>query len=75
MVTIAPAIVQLSHQDIWELGYDPERWRMRPDPKTFSTVIRDGNYDFLIDSQKWHNTLVALPCPSRYIQGETVIFW
>jgi hypothetical protein len=45
-----------SDQAIWKLGYDPERWGMYPDPKTLSTVIRDGNYDFLTNSQKWHNT-------------------
>jgi hypothetical protein len=42
--------------DIWMLGYDPERWSMYPDPQTASTVIRDGNYDFLTNSQRWHNT-------------------
>lgn len=52
--------------DIWRLGYDPERWSMNPDPQTLSTVIRDGNYDFLTNSQRWHNTpRGASRCPIR----------
>src|SRR5262249_54904096 len=27
------------NQDIWMLGYDPERWNMVPDPLVLSTVI------------------------------------
>ena len=53
-----------SGNDIWKFGYDPERWTMNPDPQTLSTVIRDGNYDFLTNSQRWHNTPGGFAMPS-----------
>lgn len=61
--------------DVWKLGYDPERWGMRPDPKTLSTVIRDGNYDFLTNSQKWHNTVGGFALPdSLYLKTKPSFF-
>lgn len=60
---------------IWKLGYDPERWGMYPDPKTLSTVIRDGNYDFLTNSQKWHNTPGGFAIPnSLYLKTKPSFF-
>jgi hypothetical protein len=60
---------------IWKLGYDPERWGMYPDPKTLSTVIRDGNYDFLTNSQKWHNTPGGFAIPdSLYLKIKPSFF-
>jgi hypothetical protein len=60
---------------IWKLGYDPERWGMYPDPKVLSTVIRDGNYDFLTNSQKWHNTPVGFAIPnSLYLKTKPSFF-
>ena len=53
-------------KDIWKLGYDPERWTMQPDPQVLSTVIRDGNYDFLTNSQRWHNT------PGRFVMPNSM---
>jgi len=61
--------------DIWKLGYDPERWRMYPDPQTLSTVIRDGNYDFLTNSQRWHNTTAGFAMPdSLYLKTKPSFF-
>jgi hypothetical protein len=61
--------------DVWKLGYDPERWGMHPDPKTLSTVIRDGNYDFLTNSQKWHNTTAGFAMPdSLYLKAKPSFF-
>jgi Pectate lyase superfamily protein len=61
--------------DIWKLGYDPERWGMYPDPKTLSTVIRDGNYDFLTNSQRWHNTPGGFVIPnSMYLTSKPAFF-
>jgi hypothetical protein len=61
--------------DIWKLGYDPERWSMNPDPQTLSTVIRDGNYDFLTNSQRWHNTPRGFAMPdSMYLNSKPAFF-
>jgi hypothetical protein len=63
------------NQDIWNLGYDPERWGMHPDPKTLSTVIRDGNFDFLTNSQRWHNTPGGFAMPnSLYLKTKPSFF-
>jgi hypothetical protein len=60
---------------VWRLGYDPVRWGMQPDPKTLSTVIRDGNYDFLTNSQKWHNTPAGFAMPdSLYLKAKPSFF-
>jgi hypothetical protein len=62
-------------QDIWKLGYDPERWNMYPDPQTLSTVIRDGNFDFLTNSQRWHNTPAGFAIPnSMYLATKPAFF-
>src|ERR1700730_17664184 len=64
-----------SDKNIWKLGYDPERWNMYPDPKVLSTVIRDGNYDFLTNSQRWHNTPEGLAIPnSMYLTSKPAFF-
>jgi hypothetical protein len=63
------------NSDIWKLGYDPERWSMNPDPQTLSTVIRDGNYDFLTNSQRWHNTPGRFVMPnSMYLTSRPAFF-
>jgi Pectate lyase superfamily protein len=60
---------------VWLLGYDPERWSMNPDPQTLSTVIRDGNYDFLTNSQRWHNTPGGFAMPdSMYLTSKPAFF-
>jgi hypothetical protein len=60
---------------VWRIGYDPERWGMYPDPKTLSTVIRDGNYDFLTNSQKWHSTPGGFAIPnSLYLNARPSFF-
>ena len=64
-----------SDKGIWRLGYDPERWTMYPDPKVLSTVIRDGNYDFLTNSQRWHNTPGGFAIPnSMYLTSKPAFF-
>jgi hypothetical protein len=40
---------------IWELGVGSE-WDQAGDPDVLSTVIRDGNYDYLTNSVHWHTT-------------------
>jgi len=61
--------------DIWKLGYDPERWNMVPDPQTLSTVIRDGNYDFLTNSQRWHTTPAGFTIPNSMYLTSTPAFF
>jgi hypothetical protein len=62
-------------KNIWKLGYDPERWNMYPDPRVLSTVIRDGNYDFLTNSQHWHNTPGGFAIPnSMYLTSKPAFF-
>ena len=64
-----------SDMNIWQLGYDPERWTMYPDPNVLSTVIRDGNYDFLTNSQRWHNTPGGFVIPnSMYLTAIPAFF-
>ena len=64
-----------SDKNIWKLGYDPERWTMYPDPKVLSTVIRDGNYDFVTNSQHWHNTPGGFAIPnSMYLTSKPAFF-
>ncbi len=46
---------------IWKLGYAPGAWGQLPDPKVRSTVLRDGNFDFLTNTVKWDRVPVALP--------------
>ena len=60
---------------VWRLGYDPERWSMVPDPETLSTVIRDGNYDYLTNSVHWHKTPGGYALPSSlYLPGKPAFF-
>ena len=51
---------------IWKVGFDPERWPQNPDTQTLNTLIRDGNYDYLTTSQRWHNTPATFALPNSY---------
>src|SRR5262249_18526004 len=60
---------------VWRLGYDPERWDMVADPQTLSTVIRDGNFDYLTNTVKWHNTPNGFTVPaSLYLSSKPAFF-
>jgi hypothetical protein len=60
---------------IWMLGYDPERWKMAPDPKTLSTLIRGGNFDYLTNEVAWTSSLPAQPLPaSLYLTAKPGFF-
>ena len=60
---------------IWRLGYDPTHWLMNPDQKTLATVIRDGNYDFLTNSQRWHTTPAGFAIPNSMYLTSTPAFF
>lgn len=60
---------------VWMLGYDPERWTMAPDPKTLSTVIRGGNFDYLSNKAVWTDGLPEQPLPSSlYLSAKPAFF-
>jgi hypothetical protein len=60
---------------VWKLGYDPERWGMYADPQTLSTVIRDGNYDYVTNSVHWHSTPAGFAVPdSLYLAAKPAFF-
>ena len=60
---------------VWMLGYDPERWGMTPDPKTLSTVIRGGNFDYLTNQVAWTSSLRAQTLPaSLYLSAKPSFF-
>jgi len=63
------------NDNIWELGYDPERWGMVPDPVTLSTVIRGGNYDYVANQVAWTASFQAQTLPSSlYLKAKPSFF-
>ena len=66
---------QWTSNNIWEIGYDPQHWEQDADPKTLSTLIRGGNYDYVTNSVHWDNipsqTLPAFLVSVRQAR----IFW
>ena len=55
---------------IWKLGYAPGAWGQAPDPKVRSTVVREGNFDYVTNSVRWDHEPRALP-DSLYLTVET----
>jgi hypothetical protein len=62
--------------NIWQVGYDAtNQWTQQAEPSALSTVIRDGNYDFLTNSQRWHNTPGGFTIPnSMYLTSKPTFF-
>jgi hypothetical protein len=58
---------------VWKLGYAPSAWGQLPDPKVRSTVLRDGNFDFLTNTVKWDRVPVTLP-NSLYLTDKPAFF-
>lgn len=58
---------------IWKLGYDPIHWEQAPDPKVLSTVLREGNYDYLTGLVHWDTTAQPLP-NSLYLTSKPAFF-
>jgi hypothetical protein len=58
-----------SGSSVWRLGYD--QWTNNPDAKVLSTMIRDGNYDYLTNVIHWYNTPAGFTIPaSLYLSGK-----
>jgi hypothetical protein len=62
--------------NIWQVGYDAtNQWSQQAEPGALSTVIRDGNYDYLTDSVHWHNTPGGYAIPSSlYLNAKPAFF-
>ena len=58
---------------MWRLGYNPEKWSARPDPKVASTLIRDGNFDFATNTVHWRKGKKAIPS-SLYLTSKPAFF-
>lgn len=64
-----------NNNSIWKIGYDPERWPCNADAATLSELIRDGNYDYVTNSQKWHTTPATFVIPSSlYLSSKPSFF-
>ncbi len=62
-----------SDASIWKLGYDPGHWSQDPDPKVRSTVLREGNYDYVSNQVHWDTSPQTLP-PSLYLTSKPAFF-
>ena len=62
--------------NIWQVGYDAtNEWTQEAEQGALTTVIRDGNYDFLTNSQRWHNTPGGFAMPnSMYLTSKPAFF-
>jgi hypothetical protein len=58
---------------IWKLGYDPIHWEQAVDPKVASTVIREGNFDYVTGRTHWDGTPHPLP-DSLYLKNKPAFF-
>ena len=62
--------------NIWQIGYDAtNQWSQGAEPGALLTVIRDGNYDYLTHSVRWHNTPGGYAIPnSLYLHAKPAFF-
>jgi hypothetical protein len=59
---------------MWKLGYDPEDWNARADPKVLATVLRDGNYDYATGEVRWADGVAKAIPDSLYLTGKPAFF-
>jgi hypothetical protein len=52
---------------MWRIGFNPETWGAA-DAKVVSTLVREGNFDYVTNSVKWSAGAQALPA-SLYLPG------
>src|SRR2546430_601497 len=65
---------QWTGNDIWEIGYDPQHWEQDADPKTLSTLIRGGNYDYVTNTVHWDNISSQTLPDSLYLSSKPAFF-
>jgi hypothetical protein len=62
-----------SGPSIWKLGYDPIHWEQAVDSKVTSTVIRDGNFDYVTGVAHWDRAPQPMP-DSLYLKNKPAFF-
>ena len=68
-----PSNLWSNRPSIWKLGYAPGAWTQRPDPKVRSTVVREGNFDYVTNTVRWDNGPRELP-NSLYLTEKPAFF-
>jgi hypothetical protein len=58
---------------IWRLGYNPIHWEQAPDPMVRSTVLREGNFDYVTNKVNWDTVTQTIPA-SLYLTGKPAFF-
>jgi hypothetical protein len=58
---------------MWRLGYDSSDWEAPPDAKVLSTVIRDGNFDYVTNEVRWDRSPQPIP-DSLYLTAKPAFF-
>lgn len=58
---------------IWKLGYQAGQWEQAADPKVLSTVIRDGNFDYVTEKVQWQTLARPIPA-SLYLTAKPAFF-
>ena len=58
---------------IYKFGYTPKNWTQGADPKVLSTVLRDGNFDYLTNAVAWDRAPQDLP-DSLYLTAKPDFF-
>jgi hypothetical protein len=58
---------------MWRLGYNPENWSAPADPNVMTTVIREGNFDYVTNQLQWANAAQQLPA-SLYLSSKPAFF-
>jgi hypothetical protein len=71
--TYGAGTIQWGSSAIWRLGYDPTHWEQAADPKVKSTVVRDGNFDYLTNQVRWDRPAGVLPA-SLYLRSKPAFF-
>jgi hypothetical protein len=58
---------------MWRLGYNNDDWSAPADPNVTSTVLREGNFDYVTNQVRWSGLAQALP-QSLYLSSKPAFF-